>query len=644
MSLQLKLLLNRAIDNLDVTLATLGCVLAIPVTLYIHTVMHSSAYTAIGVIVFLVCLAYLLLRRRSPAFALAQVEATPRIYLLLNILFFCLLTYSVAAFYLRPELYTRPLGYFIALAAMAAILAIEILFLPPRKSAAYFALFKIIIIGLSLAWSQLLLYPSIVGVDPWYHLMFTLRILDAGHIPAGYLYSNLPGMHLLIGGTSLITGLDYKMAAMLSVSLLQVVCNTLFIFLLGKFIRSTKVGLLAALLLGVADWNISFARSAIPNSMGVVFILIIVYLLFKLRQERPAVSICLSALFIAVLILTHTVSTVMLVMLLFSIWLGFTAYKRLLHQAVPEARIFLVASIVLIGAGLIYWTFVSGHIDDLIKLAQDFRIKFFAIFLPGVVPPPGSLSPLQAAVAYYQDHVVPVSEQLFNQLGFFLFCALALIGSFAMLSKSLRNRYGFALVIAGLIILAASFFVIYNLRGWMISRFNYFLQVLLAIPLGVAFLWLASLPGRKIASACLVGIIVLVLSFLMVMSPQSNRDNPTFSPNTIIRYGFIQSELEAMNTAANIYNGNIASDQNYKLLEYMPDLDDRIVSIYNQLYSRDFTDCQNMLVLIRKEIVVNPFEISAGSLFRLDYDPRQALTEQGISKVYDCGSVSGFIK
>jgi len=640
MSLQLKSLLNRAIDNLDVTLAALGCVLAIPITLYLHSVIRNPVYTPVGIIVFLTCLAYLLLRRRPRALALAQAEATPRIYLLLNISFFCILTYSIAAFHLRPELYTRPLGYFIALAAMAAILAIEILFLPPRKSAAYFTLFKIIIIGLSLVWSQLLLYPSIIGVDSWGHQMFTMKILDAGHIPAGYLYSNLPAIHLLTGGTSLITGLDYKMAAMLSVSLLQVICNILFIFLLGKFIHSTKAGLLAALVLGVANWHISFAYMAIPNSLAVVFIPIIIYLLFKLRQEKPKVSICLSALFTAVLILTHTVAAVMLVMLLFSVWLGFAAYKRLLHQSVPAVRIFLVAAIVLTGAGLIYWTFVSGHVDTLITLAKELG----AMLLPGVAhSPPAELSPLQVAVAYYQAHVVPASEYLFNNIGFFLFCAFALIGAFVMLSKSLRNRYGFALVIAGLIILLVSFFVMYNLRGWLIGRFNYLLQVLLAVPLGVAFLWLASLPGRKIVSACLISIMVFALSFLMVMSLQANEDNRIFSPNTTVRYGFTQSELEAMNTAANIYNGKIASDWQYALLGNLPNLDGRTKAICVQICSRDFTHSQDMLILIRKEIVVNPIRVIGLAPFRLDYDPRKALTEQGFSLIYNCGSVSAFV-
>lgn len=51
-----------------------------------------------------------------------------------------------------------------------------------------------------------------------------------------------------------------------------------------------------------------------------------------------------------------------------------------------------------------------------------------------------------------------------------------------------------------------------------------------------------------------------------------------------------------------------------------------------------------MLMLIRKEIAINPLEVSGLAPFRLDCDPRQALTEQGFSRVYECGSVSGFIK
>jgi len=463
-------------------------------------------------------------------------------------------------------------------------------------------------------------------------------------------------MHLLIGETSLITGLDYKMAAMFSVSLSQVVCIILFIFLLGKFIHSAKAGLLAALSLGTANSFIWFSYWTIPNTMGVVFIPIIIYLLFKLRQEKPKTSICLSVLFIAVVILTHTIATVMLVVILFSLWLGFELYKSLRYQAAERAWIFLVTALILTGAGLIYWIFVSGDIHYLIILARMFGAKFLAIFTPGAGPPPGELSPLEAAVAQYQNLIVPLSERLFNQLGFLSFCAFALIGSFALLSQRLRNRYGFALVIAGFIILAVTYMG--TATGFFaFERFGYPSQVMLAIPVGMAFLSLASLPGKKIANACLIGIMVFALSFLMVMNPGVNEDNRTFSPNTIVRYAFTQSELDALNTLSDTYDGKTGTDwyiwelsnkigADWYIGDHgaIPVLHANVVDIGEQIYLRDFSHLNDTLILLRKEIIQQPFKIYSEGVYRLTYDPRQSLAEQGFSKIYDCGSVSGFIK
>ncbi len=85
------------------------------------------------------------------------------------------------------------------------------------------------------------------------------------------------------------------------------------------------------------------------------------------------------------------------------------------------------------------------------------------------------------------------------------------------------------------------------------------------------------------------GLVVFALSFPMVMSPKANQDNRTFSPNTIVRYALTQSEPQAANTVSNIYDGKVTGDKIYKLLECLPKLDGKMVSIYGQLYSRNFT-------------------------------------------------------
>jgi len=68
-----------------------------------------------------------------------------------------------------------------------------------------------------------------------------------------------------------------------------------------------------------------------------------------------------------------------------------------------------------------------------------------------------------------------------------------------------------------------------------------------------------------------------------------------------------------------------------------------ISRIGEQLISQDYSDCQDMLVLIREEVAHHPFRYYR-AIYELPYDPSQALEEQGFSKVYDCGSVSGFVR
>lgn len=648
MNLQLKPILSKAIEHLDVTLAILGCILSIPLTLYLQAAIGRPLYTTVGVISFLSFLTYLGIRRKSLLSSTRQLEVKSHTYLLLNILFFSLLCYSILALHLRAELYTRPLGYFISTSAMVAILAVEILFLPPRKSHTYFALLKIIVIALSLGWSQLLIFPTVVGVDPWVHQMFTLSMLDAGHIV--YSYNNMPCFHLIVGATSLVTGLGYKMAAMFSVSLLQVICDTLFIFLLGKFIHSTKAGLLAALLLGVACWHIGLGFWTIPNTLAAILIPIVIYLLFKLRQDRPITSLCLSALFMSILLSTHALTPVCLSMLLFLFWLGFEIYRRMGYQGATSAKAFLIAFILFTVATLSYWTFVSGHINTLISLVQaEFSGDFFAQLPPqvvpplGVTPPPEALPPLNVAVAQYRDSV-PFTEQLFNQFGFFLFFAFSFIGSLAMLSKRMRNSHGFALVVAGLGILAINFFSIISYHAILSGRWHYFCQILLAIPVGIAFLWLGGLPRSKVLKASLLGIMTFLLSFLMIMSTVANLDNRTFSPNTITRYAFTQSEVQAMDTVSGVYRGEIGVDYYCRLLQFLPSLGNNVKVVTDQIYRRDFSDCQDTFIFIREEVIQHHFQASGAGLYRLNYDPRQTLAEQGFSKVYDCGSASGFAK
>jgi hypothetical protein len=622
------------LDEIDTTIAFLGLILASVLSICLVLTSGRLLYIIFGVFFFLACAAYLIIKKSlasSTLPSLALADASSRVYLAMNTLFFLFFAYSVLSFYLEQSLYTRPLGYFIAVALMATVVAVEILFLPSRRWCTYFALFKIILIGLSLEFSQLLIFPSIVGIDSWAHQMFTLNTLNAGQIPEGFGYSKLPLMHLMVGSTSLITGLNYKMATMLSVSLPQLLCNVLFTFLLGNFLFGKKVGLLGGLLLGVANWHVNMGFWAIPNTMAAVFIPIIIYLLLKIRREKPNIGVSLAMLLMGALILTHTVTAVCMAILLFAFWAGFKVYNYMYREW--KTSVTLSISVLFAVGMFSWWTYASGDIRTLGELIKEgFSLDFFSRLMPKEV------------TQYVLN--VPFSEQLFNNLGLFLFFVISFIGCLYMISKGFRNSYRFVIALGGAIILATSSFAQITGRGIIIERWFYFSQILLALPLAVAFFLFCWIVKNKIGKALLLATLTFSLSFLMIMSPVANLDNPTFSPNTQVRFAFTESELQAAERASNMWNGKIGVDSYYSLLWLPSFLAEKIdrqsaEEIDIQLYNRNYTDCQDMFILIRKEIVNHPFGV--GYLYKLDYDPRDVLTTQTFSKVYDCGSVSGFV-
>jgi len=622
------LLKRYLLNEIDKILAILGIIFSLVLTIWLALAISRAIYTTVGVFSFLACAGYLAIRKslsKSTLPSLALAEASSRLYLALNIFFFLLFAYSILSFHLRPDLYTRPLGYFIALALTAAVVAVEILFLSSRRWCSHFALFKIVLIGLSLEFSQLLVFPSIVGIDPWWHQMFTLKILTTGHVPEGLTYSQLPLMHLMVGSASLTTGLSYKMATMLYVSLSQVLCNVLFTFLLGNFLFNKKVGLLGGLLLVVGNCHVLMGYLVTPTTMAAVFIPAIIYLLLKVRREKPNVGISLVNLLMVALILTHTVASACMAILLFLFWVAFLVYNRMYRGW--KTPVTLSIPVLFVVETLSWWTYASGDIRTL----GEFIKRGFSL----------NIMPMFSFIQY--AYVVPFSEDLLNKVGMFLFFAISLIGCLYFISRRFGSSYSFAVAIGGAITLAMGLFPRITGRSILEDRWWYFSQILLALPLALAFFLFCSTVKNKLGKSLLLAALTFSLSFLMILSPVANLDNPTFSPNTQVRYAFTESELQAIERVSNIWSKKIAVDTHYSYLRWSSY---PAKEIDTQIYNKNYTSCQDTFILIRKEIVNHPFQLQLRGTERthkLDYDPRKALTAQAFSKVYDCGSVSGFV-
>jgi len=614
-------------DNLDRNLAILGMLIASILTLWLALVI--GKYIEVGVLLFLACAIYLAMRKRLFRMGISSLEdllAKRSAYLILNLLFFVLFFYSIISVVLRADLYSRPLGYFISMAFMAAILAIEILFLPKGKAYTCFVLVKIMLIALSLRWTTQFIFPGLIGVDPWGHQMFATQIMETGTIPGGYPYSYLPIMHLTIDATSLITGLDYKFATMLSISLFQVI-GLIFVFLLGRFIFNSKVGLLAALLPGVAELCIGHGIAVSPTPLALVLIALVIYVIFKAQKGGALILTSLALLLMAVVILTHSITALCLAIVLFVFWLGFIAYKRIYLGRFQSPVTFYLAVLFTVGM-LAWWTYASGHISNFVELMQwGFKVERWELAEP----------------AFEYQQTVPFSEYLLNLMGFLLFYAFSFVGSFYMLAKRFGNRYGCALVLGGLVLAAIGFIALpLGLSGFLAHRWWYYSYIILAIPAAIGFLSVCAYFRSNLGRTMILAILILVISFFSITAPRANFDNRIYSENTASRSAFTESELSAMNTISNIWDGEVGvatSSADY-YLEFNKDM--LVKQIAPNLYSRDFTDCAYTIVIIRDEVVNNYFAFSGGGM-KLDYDPREVLEEQGFSTIYDCGRVNAFL-
>lgn len=608
-------------EKVDEILALFGMIFSIILAVYVTTNIGRLIYTLTAILTFFSCLIWLYLKKNaSPYFKQSQYYSANIVFLSMIVILF---TLSILSIRYRFELYERPLSYFILNSLMAGVLVLEILYF--NKRAYPLILVQIIIIGTSLAWSQLLIFPSLLGVDPWWHQMFTSEIIGNSHIPENQLYSKLPIFHLLIASTSLVSNFDYKVATMFSISLIQIICNVLFVFLIGKFLFGDyKIGLLASLLLVVSNHHIFMSYWSIPNSLAAVYIAPIYYIGMKIKKNCSIAGTILSMILMVTLILTHTVAAMCMAIILFIYWIGFNYCNRFyFKRKIPVTSIYLILFNVVMFA---WWSFASGHIYNLANLIKwGFSRDVF------------DSTPDEILVK--ATEIISLQEELFTNIGMFLFFALSFVGLFYMISKKYGTHDTFSMAFVGATPLVLGFSSLISQHSIIEHRWWYFAQILLSLPLALSLLLLSNIAKSKYSKHMLLVVLTVLLTFFLIMSPAANVDNHIFTPNSN-RVAFTESEMHALSTISVKYGGTIGVDKSYSVLDFLP-LKADLHPIDYELYTGNFKNSNSKYILIRNYIETNSFKLYKTG-YRLTYNPHKKLEEQGYSRIYDCKSVRLF--
>lgn len=544
-------------------------------------------------------------------------------------LFTLLFVISILSLYLRPSVYERPLIYFIIISLLSGIISAEIIFF--QKKMISIILFQIILLGILIAWSQLIVFPSLVGVDPWYHQNITLQIVQNHLIPLGFSYSKLPLFHLYIALTSIITSMDYKFAAMSSISLLQLVCNVLFVFLLSKFtFNNTIVALYSSLLLVLSNYHIRMSFWSIPNSLASVFILMILYSLLKLRINHKLISVLISIILMVSLILMHTVTAVCMAIILLIVWISFYLYNLIYFKihTPPFTFSYFILFVVFMFS---WWTFASGHITTFASLIK------FGFSMDMFIHTPAEL---------IKEHInnVPLFERIFNFLGTLLYFTASSIGCFYMISNRYGTKYSFCLLSAGITPLVLNFFSSITGRNIISERWLFFSQILLSIPLAVSILLCCNALKYDRLKKTLLVITTVTFAFLLIVSLPANLDYNKFSSHSSMREALTTSELKAIKTTSSFWVGPIKTDNYYAhAMSYTYDTH----TFDNELFYNSTSSLQDHLILIRTDLVNKPLKMFS-SIYLPDHDYISELISklkmEKYSKIYSSGSVYGYLR
>ena len=616
----------RAIIISDRFVAVVGIVLCLALVVPLFMIGSMVMFLLPAVLTTALCLIWMLVRRSN--YHVEERMSSKNAFLVCAGMFFLLLTVAIVTLYYREDTYERPDLFFLTVSLMAGVLATEIMFSEERQSP--FVLAQTFVLAILLTWSILVLFPNVVGVDPWWHRMFTFQIIDTGFVPERYGYTGIPLFHIFNGASAIIGGIDYKLASMLMMMVGQLASEVLLVFAIGRqAFRSHRIGLMAAVVAVFSGLSIHMSYEPTPTTLAFIFVLLALFLV--LREDRGSLKVAGLVIFLSlIVVLTHTVTAVCL---LLTFVIGAVVVRvRWTAPPIPVrfASLTLIAYVMVTMLG--WWFYASGLLppfQDLLELG--FNRDFFGT---GTLPVP----------------TVPAFETTMKWAGMMMLFSISIIGVLHSISKrgNLRAVYVSA---AGMVFLTLGIVALTLHLGLLEDRWWFYAQLVLAIPIGAAIIFLGNGIRRRTrvrAAQVVVTIGVASLALISIISPVANIDNPLIFPNSSIRYAYTSSEMNGASYAASRFDGLIASDSDFTtnpsssvfIDHFMVD-SDRLVSIDENIIDGNFS--KDGTVKVVRTVVYERALRLTGQVYRLDYDMNGMLAASDLDRVYSNGGVDIYI-
>lgn len=528
-----------ALEMIDRVMAFIGLLISIIMIILNIIIFNSFITYFIFSIILVVCSLYLIIGEKLTI--KFDRKLIRRNFTLFSISFFVLYIGSLLVLYSRPTIYERPLLYFIFIILMSGVLAGSCISAERRDIPLVF--FQIFLLAMNLGWSHLMIVPGLIGIDPWYHYGMTTRIVENFFIPENYHYKDKPSFHLMIAIISVLSTLPYKFAAILSVSLGQIICNTMVIFIVANYLfKNHKIALLAALLVILGETHIRWSYMPIPNAFGGIFVLIVIYILFtKYNPFSRLSTIILLVPLLSIIILTHTLVSAVMAIILFVYYVSL-CYRELISGKTEVIKTLLIPCFYIL-AMYGYWMYSMQAFSTFSIFLKEFDLAF-----------------ITNPIVLSTNVIIPQYERIFPFLGNYFFFSLAIFGILYMASVKGSNK-SFSLAILSLTLILIPFVFYISDKMIFQERFEYFAFIFLSIPLAITlYLFGTYRVQNNIRIYAIVIVFVTLLSFFSVMSITGCVDNHYFAPITGSKMYYTQSELTGSVFFGRNAEGIITSD------------------------------------------------------------------------------------
>ncbi|RQG99367.1 hypothetical protein [Natrarchaeobius oligotrophus] len=446
---------------------------------------------------------------------------------------------------------------FFGLSSVVATLVVgQIAFADDRHFNRGLLLVQVVLFAYAFRFAALYATPGFVGIDVWTHVELVSAIREEsslGAIAHDKHYAS-PFYHLLVVASSLLFELSLRSALYLTVGLVMPM-SILLVYAATNLLVSDRWSVLAAAAYALASHVSMWGIHLIPTSLGLVFFLGMLYALVRvMRIEYTLRDFSLLILLSVAVILTHQVSTFIMLVLLLAAFVaqivfvvgpfGLTRLDPSVFRAKKPVN--LVGLVVFnFGMTIFVWSLTPYRQQSFLATVLSFftqTLEESAGFLniASGSPDDGGADGVEAAAPTLLDQVALYVDVA----GFLFLLGATFAGCLYVVHRRRAEQSVFTLLLAAAFMLV---FVLgmpmFGIHTFIPTRWFAFLYAPMAILGAIGLRTISQNLSPSVVVVCLLTF-VLVYPGAMILAAESNPDNPVFSDQRE-RLAYDESELAA---------------------------------------------------------------------------------------------------